>query len=657
MVGTYFSDWIRQKVIDVVGEELFLTGGLKITTTLDYDLQQVAERSVARGLKEIDKRQGFQGPLLKFKNERESEKFIKNHRQQLLQKHSHFFYLNQDGSISYEFGFDETEYESQTLKALGQKKYLEPYALAPGASPGIVDRFLNTQDEYQAVVTLVNDDLQMIFVDVAGVKGVIPFDYFKWAHPRKIQSNRSFNVEQNIPSKIVKKNDVVLVSFIKGPVPIYPHLTDIVKKKIKEKNLIQILKNQLYFVFQLDQTPEVEGALVSIEPETGHVLSLVGGHRFERSQFNRALQSRRQPGSSFKSLLFALALEEGFTPADILIDSPEALVGVDENISWRPKNYDGQFIGPVTLRTALEQSRNVPTIKMVADIGVKKVIQFCERIGLKNTKFDQDLSISLGAFGVSLFDLVTAYSIFPNYGKKLSIKTILSVTDRFGKSYSVKDFDKEFQAHHYENVKSSEKSLQETQENQDLELQVHGGIEKKVNPYHSQLYGDIVYDPRLSFIMTNLLKGVIQDDDGTAASARDLGPYFAGKTGTTNDYVDAWFIGFSTKVLTGVWTGFDHNGSMGYGETGGRAALPIWKEFMRETIPRYKLSDFLTPDGIVKVLIDKNTGKLTTSENPEAFMESFVVGTEPGRTLDGQNESSTSELNHLIEEDEYFKNQ
>jgi penicillin-binding protein 1A len=453
------------------------------------------------------------------------------------------------------------------------------------------------------------------------------------------------------PSSILKPGDKVLVKLDRKSVSlfrtIYNKKDSRLLKLTGEKK--KLLRKQRYLLCSLDQEADVQGALVSLDVFTGKVRAFIGGSDFSKSQFNRAVQSLRQPGSAFKPLLFASSLENGFNPSSIIIDSPETLGGVDETLNWKPRNYDGRFKGPITLRNSLEQSRNVPTIKIASEVGVENIISFLDRIGF-NAKVDQDLSLALGSFGVTLLDLVSTYSIFPNGGRKIAPQTIVSVTDREGNLVQIKDIE-------VEEEKAEEVAEEKTEEIQEKTEEVIAETVEKVkqNPFHVTLDETTVYDPRLAYIMSNLLRGVVLH--GTGASAKSVSHFLGGKTGTTNNYVDAWFIGFSSNTATGVWTGFDENETLGWGETGAKSALPIWKEFMKKNLRKYGEFDFRMPLGIVNALINKDTGKLIVDNSAGGFMESFVEGFGPLANSANQNEPDENinnmELN-LLEEDDYY---
>jgi penicillin-binding protein 1A len=614
----YFSDWVRQKVIAELGERTLNEEGLRIQTTLDWVLQETAEKETLKGVKELDKRQGFIGPIT-HKDEARIREFELEFRKNLLIEKSDFFIIGKDFEKEYQLDFDEKNYLVTKENFDSKKEQFKGYLPGNLKEDQLLDH-LDINGSYEAIVTKVDDREGLIYVSLGGLTGIIPRQYFQWARKREIFEERSYGPPLSNPSQILTPGDVVLVEVLRKNDSILPYLN---------KN-IELLKGESYVLCQLDQYPIVQGALISMIPQTGEIVSMVGGTDFYKSQFNRSIQSLRQPGSCFKPFLYAAALENGFTPASIIIDSPEALSGVDEQLKWKPSNYDGKFKGQITFRTALEESRNIPSIRIANTLGIRKIEEFINRLQL-NAQTQHDLSIALGSFGVSLLDIVKTYGIFPNGGKLVWPKAITSIKDREGKDISI-------------NFEMMEKKPP---------------VEKKVvvegeepNPFLANLTAERVYDSRLSYLMTNLLKGVILN--GTGQGAKGAGTYIGGKTGTTNNYVDAWFIGFNPTLVTGVWTGFDDNKTLGYGETGARAALPTWREYMKEGIKRYGERDFNVPSGIINVLIEKETGSLATSRGKTAMMEAFVQGFEPkegGGSKPKTDEESTS---NIFDEDEYF---
>jgi penicillin-binding protein 1A len=324
----------------------------------------------------------------------------------------------------------------------------------------------------------------------------------------------------------------------------------------------------------LEQTPQLEGALVAIDNRTGEILAMVGGFSFERSKFNRATQARRQLGSVFKPIVYTTAIDRGFTPVSTFVDEPLSLEPGPNQPPYEPMNYDRKFEGPVTLRHALEQSRNIPAVKAMLEVGPQQVVNYAERFGFPGT-FSPFLSLALGSAEATLIDATAAYSVFPNQGVRMTPFGVTAIADREG------------------NV-----------------------LEQNRPEAHEAIRADT------SFVMTNLLRGVVQR--GTAAAAASIEWPLAGKTGTVDDYTDTWFIGFDPNITVGVWVGYDEKkpiGGTSNGETGATAALPIWMEFMQAYIElrgdRDNPPQFEAPGNIVFVTLDSG------------ISEAFINGTQP----------------------------
>lgn len=651
----YFTDWIRQKVVGLVGSERFLREGFKVHTTLDWELQKVAEKQVFNGVRAIDKRQGYKGSLGAILDSEDLEKYEIKFRKELLRKKSQYFTIDNKFQKVYENTYDPEDYKRIKIFRNLQKSELSYFPAEPGldSSDELINQ-LEVGEKYKAVVTRVNNKGRLVFISVGGASGIIPYKYFRWAHERHIDEKKKLFPYVTRPSTILKKGDVILIRLKKKKTSLwreaYSEYKNYYNKKKNKKTLekIKLAKSQNYLLCMLEQEPDAQGALVSIAPRSGEIVSFVGGDNFLKSQFNRVIQSKRQPGSSFKPILFAAGLENGYNPASIIIDSPEALGGVDASLNWKPRNYDGKFKGPVTFRNALEQSRNVPTIKLADKLGVPVILDFVKRIGLK-AKLDEDLSLALGSFGVSLMNLTSTYGVFPNMGKKVQPKAIISIIDRDGKHYPTDEILKLNDVETIEEETVEDETKIEKFEIADKDEKEEA--EKKINPFVLSLGGEQVYDPRLSYLMTNLLKGVVLH--GTGRGAKSISHFLGGKTGTTNSYVDAWFIGFSSNLVTGVWTGFDENETLGWGETGAKSALPIWKGFMKSGLMKFGEYDFNAPLGIINILIDKNSGQLAMLEGKNSFMESFVEGTEPGSTV-VEKVDNIDDDGELLEDDAYY---
>ncbi|MGE5172950.1 MAG: penicillin-binding protein 1A [Betaproteobacteria bacterium] len=327
----------------------------------------------------------------------------------------------------------------------------------------------------------------------------------------------------------------------------------------------------------------LQAALIAIEPSTGRIRAMVGGRDFSKSQFNRALQALRQPGSAFKPIIYAAALERGFGPSDLLDDSP-LTIRLDRKRTWSPENFTHTYQGPVTLRTALAQSLNVPTIRLLEKIGIDETVRYARKLGIRSPLAPYP-SLALGSSDVTLAELTSAYAVFANHGIKVGPVSILMITDSTGQVL-----------------------------------------------YMNDTVPEQVMRPETAYLITHLLQGVIER--GTGWKARELGRPAAGKTGTTNDYRDAWFIGYTPGLIAGAWVGYDDQESIGQKETGARAALPIWLDFMKKAHAERPAEDFPAPDGVIFKQVDPRTGLLSTENCRLSIREAFLPGTEPRRYCD-----------------------
>ena len=322
-------------------------------------------------------------------------------------------------------------------------------------------------------------------------------------------------------------------------------------------------------------TERPEGALLALDPQTGHIKAMVGGYDFFKSEFNRATQARRQPGSSFKPFVYIAALEAGLTPATVVEDSPVEFPGGPNGKPWKPENYDRKFRGPVTYQQALEESVNVAAVKVQERIGLRRTIDVARRMGVESP-LGENLSLALGTSELSLLELTSAYGTLANQGRWLHPTAVRYVLDAQGKLLE-------------ENVPEPKQVL----------------------------------TPELAFVATQMLKGTIERGTGVAAKA--LGRPAAAKTGTTNDYSNAWFIGFTPQLATGVWVGYDRPRSLGKDETGSRVAVPIWTTFMQSALAGMPAEDFPIPEKVVLVPVDLDQAGDCT----RPALMAFVVGTEP----------------------------
>jgi penicillin-binding protein 1A len=345
---------------------------------------------------------------------------------------------------------------------------------------------------------------------------------------------------------------------------------DVVDVKVRK-----IDQPALKFTADLDQTPLVEGAVLAIDNHTGNVLAMVGGDSFQRSQWNRATQALRQVGSLFKPFVYMAAIDRGYTASSILDDSPASFVVGPDQPLYEPRNYDLQFLGDVTLRLALEESRNVPTIRLMAALGPENVVAYARNLGI-TSPLPPYLSVAIGSAEANLLEMTSAYSALPNQGVRMTPRLVLEVTDHDG------------------NV-----------------------LEQNRPQAHEALRADTAY------IITNLLQGVITSPHGTAHSAAAIAWPLGGKTGTTDDFTDAWFVGFDPDITVGVWVGYDQKKTLGDHMEGSAAALPIWRTIMQQWAARRR-KELAEPPAFVR---PGNIVIVATGDGPEVY----IAGTEPGR--------------------------
>ncbi|MDQ6954822.1 MAG: PBP1A family penicillin-binding protein [Mariprofundaceae bacterium] len=350
---------------------------------------------------------------------------------------------------------------------------------------------------------------------------------------------------------------------------------------------------------RLNQQPSIESALYAIDLKRGTVLARVAGFDFKFGGFDRVSYAKRQPGSAFKPLLYAVAMEQGFTPASIIMDTPIVFDANNADNFWRPENYKNKFAGPVTLRDALEHSRNLSAIKLLQNVGIRTFTDKLRDFPF-NHEFPAQLAIALGATETPLEQLTEAYIPLASQGEKWKPVSIQQVQDRTGRTLHRSVAGHRCQVCHVDPVLSAGDGMRPSEH---------------------------ILDPSSAFLTTNMMKGVIER--GTGRRARALNRPAAGKTGTTNKQVDAWFIGYTPQILTGVWTGRDTPTPMGRHETGSRAALPTWLTSMQAFHKGNIKEDFTAPDSIEWVMINRKNGKLAGSETKHPFLESFRKGTAP----------------------------
>ena len=576
-VASWYTEEVRRMLFEHLPRDAILRGGLRIETALDLDLQRSARRSLREGLEDLDRRQGWQGPLRRI----------------------------DPGDLTAEI--DRLTAQWDPPQAHGDPEAARAALRArPPPLPGIVVAV----GEKSARVAL-----------GLGLEGTVAYRDVKWARPR--DPGLRLPPPKRI-DRIFSVGDVANFALVEG--------------EREGRGEGEGGEEAPALRLRLFQEPEVEGALVAIDFAKGEVVALVGGYDFARSQFDRAVQAVRQPGSAFKPIVYAAALREGYTPVTILHDRPVVYSDPSSGFEWRPKNYNRRFLGPIPLREAFARSVNNATIHLLRDIGVQSAIAMSRRLGIVSP-LEHNLSLALGSNPVSPLELTRAYAVFPNGGRLPGATLIRRVYSRDGELL-------------LQNVSLLETPQGPPAHAPDPRAASDAGDGAPAPPAPAPEPAasddapapDRVIEPGLAYVAVDLLRGTIQDRGGTGQRARALNLPVGGKTGTTNEQRDAWFVGFSADLAAGVWVGFDESQVLGPGETGSQAALPVWMDFMRDAHADRPRREFPLPPGITFALVDRKTGKRVTDRGPDAYFQAFRRGKEPTE--------SHSEILSAIEERE-----
>jgi len=419
-----------------------------------------------------------------------------------------------------------------------------------------------------------------------GAVGVIAFADMSWARPW--QEKQQVGPEPKRPEDVLAIGDVVAVEALwveerEGAV---------------EPEELEVEQGPGPADYALRQVPDVGGAIVAIDPHSGRVLAMAGGWSFDNSQFNRATQGQRQPGSAFKPFVYLAALENGFTPADIILDAPIVIDQGPGLPKWKPKNYSNEFYGPSTLRLGVENSRNLMTVRLANQVGMDKVVEIGKRFGIGS--FPPVLSMALGAGETTLMDITSAYAMLVNGGRRIHPAIIERIQDRYGRTVFRRD------------KRACDGCIEALSEDRP--------------PFLPDLR-EPVTDPATAFQITWILKGVV--DRGTGRRIASLGRPLAGKTGTTNENFDTWFVGFSPDLAVGTYVGFDTPRTLGSRQTGSNVAAPIFKSFLAEAVEDKPPVPFRIPSGVRMVRIDADTGLLPNPDSKRVLIEAFRPGSEP----------------------------
>jgi penicillin-binding protein 1A len=649
--SAYFTEEVRRYLYDRLGGEVVNEGGLVIETTVDLDLQRVAVEAIVNGLAAHDRRYGYRGHVRRVDEGDIEAEIIKLAEENDLLPPSQEDEEGLEGQEGVEgaeeeliadvaAGPDEEPDAADDAEA-AQAGLEEGEALAGNEAESGADADEELEEEIPApqlpidepvlgVVVAVDRKAEMARVSFSpDLEAEVHLADVDWA--RKPAPKRRPWAVKHIRD-IFRVGDVAQFMLLEEGASLAPYPEEPTPPK-QESDLAEgeeppgpPARVTLY------QVPKVEGALLSIETSTGDVISMVGGRDQSHSEFNRATQALRQPGSSFKPFIYGAALSRGYTPVSILYDRPIVVEDRDSGFVWRPRNYSRHFFGPMPLRKALAKSVNNATVHLFRDVGVDYVIDYARRLGIQ-APLNRDLTLALGSSDVTLLELTSAYGVFPNRGKRVIPRFIRKVTDRDGQVL-------------LEDVALGNPPppvlkplLEPGTEEKDLGIYPDGEI----------LPTDRIVSEAEAFLMCDLLKAVV--NEGTGRGVKRLGGYLGGKTGTTNDQADAWFMGFSPDVTTGVWVGYDSVKLLGWGETGAKAALPIWRDFMRAAIADRPVRDFDAPEEIVYERVDPETGLLADAATNNAYFQPFLEDTAP--TEFSSKRSKVSDARRSLREDAF----
>ena len=535
----YFVEEVRRQMTDQFGSETFYSGGYSVRTTINPRLQKIADRAIIEGLEALDKRQGWRGPLGKIDG--------------------------QDDSLG------------QILGDYGATMHDGRY---PALVTGVTAR-----EARILVMTSRDPDSPDL------VKGVIPFSLADWAYPPRDSSGLRSRPITSLREAITR-NDIIMVQ----------RPADVPDRLVRMKNKTGSVPEFEDNIWALGQVPLVQGALLALDPHTGRVLAMTGGYNPRHSEFNRATQAQRQPGSAFKPFVYLAALDNGFSPTTRILDAPLVVDQGPGMPKWKPANYTRKFYGPSIMRQGIEQSRNLMTARLAMAIGMPRVQEYASRFGI-----DRDmpplLSMSLGAGESTLMQMTAAYGMVVNGGSYITPSIIDRVQDRFGSTVYRHD-----------------------------ERVCHGC---NVNV----IAGDVAEPPLLpdrrkrvtdtasAYQMVSMLEGVVSR--GTGRLIGNLGFAVAGKTGTTNDNTNAWFVGFTPDLVVGVYVGFDQPKPLGKRETGSTAAVPIFADFMQESMANQPQIPFRRPQGVNLFRINALNGQRAQSGDKQVITEAFKPGQRP----------------------------
>ncbi len=643
-IAPFYKETVRQFLTTDLGEEKVLDEGIKIYTSIDMKKQIAAEEAIKKNLRDLDKRQGYRGPQKNLSTAEEIATFLVKERDDLMLK-----------TLPYRIVYPD-----------GKEPPHPPLDLSHKVGTPNRPSYVELNQVVEGIVTKIDAKNGLVTVRIAETEGLIDLDDMSWARKPDPTKHFSEDVVRD-PSKVLKIGDLIEVK-VKADKFFSARLDKIYNnKKLKKKiPLPADLPNFADFLaLGLEQEPQTQGALLSFDLDTNDVLAMVGGSNYEKSEYNRALQATRQTGSAFKAIIYAAAMEKGYTPATVIVDAPIVYEEGEgqETKKWKPGNFENKFSGDVLFRTAIIKSLNIPTVKILEKINLDWVAKYARRLGIFSP-LNLDYTMALGSSSITLYEMTKAFSAFAKNGKRIHPILIKKVTDSSGKEVLAQNIllDEKFSKELDTLEQEFHPTLQPggtpglagtTPMPRATVMPIAANNPSKTDPNAFDINKvfdftdpDQLISPQTAYLITHLLKGVVQE--GTGNRARALNRPVAGKTGTTNGYYDAWFVGFTPHISTGVWVGFDDQKSIGRLETGNAAALPIWVDYMTAAVESYPPTDFAIPPGIVFANIDSETGKLATAKSKKAVREAFREGTEPTETA---NETPQNEDKNFFKED------
>ncbi len=676
----YYLSTVKQMLISKLGESAVFGGGLKVYTGLDLPKQLAGEKALRRGLRALDKRQGYRGPLGHEENPNKVIKLLAQARKKLIEKEQPYQILQPDGTVPQLAPLNLTKYQNG-------KEGLPPY--------------IHIGDFVKAIVIKVDDKWGLVAVRFAEAKGLIGINTMQWA--RKPDPTVDVFWGQKFvtkPSQVLKKGDIVLVKVVAPTFSsprIYNQLMALRRREGRRYRLPKDLPNfRDYARVDLEQEPQVQAGLLALDQKTGDIITMVGGYNYAKSKLNRTIQTSRQTGSAFKPIVYSAALDNGFTPATQIVDAPVVFEqkqkikdgDIDEMVTdrWSPTDDTQHFLGDVLFRDALINSLNVPSVKILKKIGIPLAVDYARRFGIFSP-LNHDYTLVLGSSSITLYEMTKVYSELDNLGRRVRPILIDKVVDKNGKTIlgtvymgekfaaQEKPYKEEFarrrvaylayqqalaagqkpaaaltaaeqavvayntslaeqNATGAQSAPGSANALAQSSNNTNAANNSANTKATMINPATEPpiFFKDQnqLIKPQTAYVITNLLEGVVKH--GTGMGARVLGRPVAGKTGTSNDFVDGWFMGYTPDTTAGVWVGYDQEQSLGRGEVGAHAALPIWVSYMKRIEKGKPVRDFKVPSGIVFANIDDKTGLLATPRSRAVARQAFVAGTQPTTT-------------------------